>query len=189
LASKQIAAVLTIIGGVFYLFGSVLGSVITALLSSLASLSGGFSLVNVSNPSELSSLDIASSAALGVLAFGLFCGILIIVGGALINSDNAGRRKSGGILALAMMFIGGIPDIGGLLIGFFLTLVGGVLGLTYKANEPDISVGMMQGSSAPVASPQPSPMNRPPGGYCIKCGKQLHEGAVFCKYCGSPVPQ
>jgi hypothetical protein len=182
LVSKQIAAVLTIIGGVFYLFGSVVGSLMSALFSS-------FSYFR--NPSNLTSHSISSSAALAVLVFGLICGIMMIVGGALINSDESVRRKSGGILALATMVIGAVPDVGGLGIGFFLALVGGVLGLTYKPNEPDIILGMTQESPAPVAAPQPSPyqMSKTSGGYCIKCGKQLHEGAIFCKYCGSPVPQ
>jgi len=186
LASKQAAAVLTIIGGVFYLVGSVVGSIITALASDLTSLSSGF---NPSNPGassipSISSIpNLSSSFSLAVLGFGALCGAVIIVGGALINSDNAGWRKGGGILALAAMVIGAVPDVGGLLIGFILILVGGILGLTYKPNEPDIRIGIVQ---APQAS---STMNSGSGTYCIKCGKQLHEGALFCKYCGSPVPQ
>jgi len=191
LAGKQFAAVLTIIGGVFYLVGGVVASVIIAFVSNLGSLSGG--LGPSSGLSSIPSTSIpsgSSSAAVEVLAFGAVCGVVVIVGGAFINSSSAGKRKGGGVLALLAMLIGAIPDLGGLLIGFILILVGAVIGLTYKPSEPDIRVGISGGYSAPANAPLgSSPVANPSGEYCIKCGLQLHKGAVFCKYCGSPVPQ
>jgi len=192
LAGKQFAAVLTVIGGVFYLVGSVVASVIIVFVSNLGSLSSGLGPSSgLSSIPSISSIPGASSStALEVLAFGAVCGVVIIAGGALINSSSAGRRKGGGVLALLALLIGAIPDLGGLLIGFILALVGAVMGLTYKPNEPDIRVGMTGGYSVPAYAPLGSSLATSfSGGYCITCGKQLHKGALFCKNCGSPVPQ
>ncbi|MGD0396931.1 MAG: zinc ribbon domain-containing protein [Nitrososphaerales archaeon] len=134
----------------------------------------------------------ASSASVGegilaLLILGIFTGALIITGGALLNSDSPGRRKSGGILSIAMMVIGAVFTLGGLLIGFILVLIGSVIGLTYKG-EPDVVVGvtpMGPAWSAPVGE---SPTAQRPVKFCIKCGSALYEGAVFCGVCGAPIP-
>jgi len=184
LAGKQIAAVFTILGGVLYVFGSIVGGF---LFGSLLGFASGFG--SISNPARGFSLANAGAIALGVFVFGIFAAILIIVGGALLNSDQGPRRKAGGILALVTMVLGAVPDIGGFFIGFVFVLVGSVLGLTYKETSPDLTIGIAQ--TNPVYGPQGprTSAGTSPGQFCIKCGKQLYEGAVFCKYCGSPVPQ
>ena len=118
-----------------------------------------------------------------VFGLGVVSGGLIIVGGALLNSDSPDRRKSGGILAIVMMIVGAIPTLGGAVIGFFFTLLGGVIGLTYKG-EPDIIIGSvpMPPASQPAGSGGPLK-------FCIKCGLALHAGAVYCGSCGAPIPQ
>jgi len=193
LAGKQFAAVLTVIGGIFYLIGAVVASVIIDFVSNLGNLSSGLgtSSSGLSSIPSISSVPGASSSAASeVLAFGAVCAIAIIVSGAFINSNSSGWRKGGGILALLAMLIGAIPDLGGLLIGFILTLVGAVMGLTYKSNEPDTRMEMAGGYSAPAYAPLGSSLATSlSGGYCITCGQPLHKGAVFCKNCGSPVPQ
>lgn len=186
MVSKQIAAVFAILGGVFYLFGSFVGSFLLGSLSGFAGAFRGFS--NPAGPSVGNSLANAGAVALSVFVFGLFAAMLIIVGGALLNSDSGSRRKAGGILALVMMVLGAIPDVGGFFIGFVFVLVGSVLGLTYKESSPDLTIAVAQ--TTPLYGSQPaqaSPAGTA-GQFCIKCGKQLYEGAVFCKYCGSPVP-
>lgn len=180
--SKQIGAILTILGGVFYIFGSFIGG---ALLFGFGS---GYM------PSSA-----AEEAGAAVAVFGVFTGVLIIVGGALLNSDSSGRRKAGGILAVVMMVLGAIPTLGGLGIGFFFTLIGSVFGLTYKG-QPDIVIGMapmspFQPSMPPPQAPMvplqavPSPVVKGQVKFCIKCGSSLHAGAVFCASCGAEVPQ
>lgn len=186
MVSKQIAAVFAILGGVFYLFGSFVGGFLFGSLFGFANAFRSFS--NPAVPAVGNSLAKAGAAALSIFVFGLFAAMLIIVGGALLNSDSGSRRKAGGILALVMMVLGAVPDAGGFFIGFVFVLVGSVLGLTYKEGSPDLTIGVAQttphyGSQGPQAS-----TGNIAGQYCIKCGKQLHEGAVFCKYCGSPVP-
>lgn len=181
LVSKQVGAVLTILGGVFYIIGSFLGA---ALGSLFAGLTGAYS--SYQNGGVY--YNNVGAEFLFILGLGIFAGAMIIVGGALLNSDSSARRKSGGILAIVMMVFGALPSLGGLVIGFLLTLIGSVIGLTYKEGSPDIVVGYQ-----PVAAPsgyQPAPVSRTGGlKFCIKCGSSLHEGAVFCGSCGAPVPQ
>lgn len=179
MASKQAGAVLTILGGVFYIIGSLLGAVLTAVFVGMANaFPNGYQ--------GAPSVGLGSAGAIAVLVFGLgiFSGAMIIVGGALLNSDSSDRRKAGGVLAIAMMIIGAIPTFGGFLIGFILTLIGSVIGLTYKQG-PDVVIGTMaMPPQGPPAAAQPGPSR-----FCPKCGLALQQGAVFCGSCGAPVGQ
>ena len=184
MVSKQVGAIFVILGGVFYIFGSFAGAFLSAILSGLSY--GYSSYYGLSSTSPLST---AGEAALLVFVFGIFSGILIIVGGALINSESPDRRKSGGILAIAMMVIGAIPAVGGLIIGFLFTLVGSVIGLTYKG-APEIIIGTMPMAAPSVTSGVTEPRVGKAGTrFCIRCGMALHEGATYCGSCGAPVPQ
>ena len=187
MVSKQIAAVFAILGGVFYIFGSFVGGILFGSIVGFANSFQNFS--NPAVPAIGNSLADAGATALGIFVFGIFAAVLIIVGGALLNSEQGPRRKAGGILALVMMVLGAIPDVGGFFIGFIFVLVGSVLGLTYKEMSPDLTIGITQ-ASPPYGRQGPLTLSATPAGeFCIKCGKQLYQGAVFCKYCGSPVPQ
>jgi hypothetical protein len=174
LVSKQIGAIFAILGGVFYIIGSFVGG---ALLF-------GFSGLYMS-------YGAAEEAGVAFAVFGVFAGVLIIVGGALLNADSSGRRKAGGILAVVMMVLGAIPTLGGLGIGFLLALIGSVIGLTYKG-QPDFVIGM-----APMSPFQPSmppqavsiPVAKGRIRYCMMCGSPLDAGAVFCGSCGAKIPQ
>jgi len=183
LVSKQIAAVFAILGGVFYVFGSFVGGVLLGSLFGIADSIRGFS----SPGGDI--LANAGAAAVSIVVFGIFAGVLIIVGGALLNSDQGSRRKAGGILAIVMMILGAVPDVAGFGIGFIFVLIGSALGLTYKETSPDLTIAVEQRTPVYVQQGQRGYSASMGGEFCIKCGKQLHEGAVFCKYCGSPVPQ
>ncbi len=190
MVSKQVGAVFTILGGAFYIIGSFLGAIAGA--GFLFGFFGAFSSGGCPYPSawpfatcQSVNANSLGEAILLILAFGIATGALIITGGALLNSDSPGRRKSGGILAIAMMVLGALPTLGGLVIGFFFTLIGSVLGLTYKELSPDIVVGYQ-----PVAAPTTSAVSRTgPLKFCIKCGSALHEGSSFCGVCGAEVPR
>lgn len=184
MVSKQIAAVFAILGGVFYIFGSFVGGVLLGSIFGIAD-----SVRSFSSPLESNAVAKAGDAAAGILVFGIFVGVLIIVGGALLNSDTGSRRKAGGILAIVMMILGAIPDLAGFGIGFVFVLIGSVLGLTYKETSPDLTVGIERATPVFGQQGQRTYSGSTGGQFCIKCGQQLHEGAAFCKYCGSPVPQ
>lgn len=191
--SKQVGSVLAILGGVFYIIGAFVGWIAAA--GFYFGLFGAFTSTTMSNgvppfggnPAPSFNFGALGLVLLLIIAFGIFTGAMIVVGGALMNSDSAGRRKSGGILTVSMMVLGALPTLGGFGLGFILTLVGAVLGLTYKETSPDLVVGYQQ-----VARPNPqSPAATGSGGmrFCVKCGMALPEGAVYCGSCGAPVPQ
>jgi len=192
---------LTIVGGVFYVIG---GAVVGLLLESLSSLGGDLGLGSnglcplipqfpcTNTLPSLSETGGSGLDSLGYLVagFGVFAGVLIIVGGVLFTSEDPARRKIGGILAIIMILIGGLATLGGLLIGFILAVIGVYLGLTYKSNSQMV-IGL-----GPVGSlhlgPQAAPLSNTLAGsgplnYCIKCGSQIRPGAVFCGACGARV--
>ena len=193
---------LTIVGGVFYIIGgAVVAAVVDSLSSGLGGL-GGLGGVSFLGPFELNntnsglgSLTGLGSGSVGTIAdvllvIGLITGGLIIFGGILINSESSGRRKAGGILAAVMILLGSLTTLGGLLIGFILTVIGGYLGLTYKSNSRMV-IGL-----GPIGSvhlgPEGSPQSGTPAGtgplnYCIKCGSRIRPGAVFCGACGARI--
>jgi zinc-ribbon domain len=200
LATKKTAAILAVIGGVFYMIG---GALVAALLGSVSSGLGGlgsaggisflgpFEVDNSNTSSGLGGLGMGNLSGLTdvILAIGLVSGILIIFGGVLINSESSGRRKAGGIIVIVMALVGGLTTLGGLLVGFVLAGIGAYLGLTYKSRGMVIGlgpVGMLtlgsQGGAEASAPAGTGPLN-----YCIKCGSQIKAGAVFCGACGARI--
>jgi len=180
--SKQAAAVLTILGGAFYLGVGVL---IAAVAPTMPSLVSNFGTTGLGT----STID---AIVYSVAGFDILSGGLIIFGGYLLNSNNGGRRRAGGILAIVMMVLGALTSLGGFFIGFLLTLIGSVFGLTYKPEPSGVEYGGPAAVSYPAA-PQANPVpdyTAIPGrlNYCPKCGALLRQGSVFCASCGAKVP-
>jgi hypothetical protein len=178
LANKEVGAILTIVGGVFYLIGSFAGAIVISAF--FAGFSAGLSGSGPPATGGLSSFF--GPEFYLILAAGAATGILIIVSGALLLSDEPGRRRKAGILAIAMMIVGALPTVGGALIGFVLTLVGAILGLTYKAD--------IEASSARLSAPAGAVAGANLQGlrYCTGCGAPLDQSAKFCPSCGTKVP-
>jgi len=123
LAEKPTAAfVLSLIGGILILLGGIFGAIIGIIGGAAMSIIPGFGW--------LSGLIIA----LGIL--GLIFGIIVILGAVMINSGERGKVRTGSILVLIFsilsLFVGGT---GGFIIGFILSLIGSILGLTWKPSE------------------------------------------------------
>ena len=123
MAEKPTAAfVLSLIGGILILLGGIFGAVIGIIGGAAMSIVPGFGW--------LSGLIIA----LGIL--GLIFGIIVILGAVMINSGERGKVRTGSILVLIFsilsLFVGGT---GGFIIGFILSLIGSILGLTWKPSE------------------------------------------------------
>ena len=184
LVSKLTAAILTIAGGFFYaVVGAIIGLAAAYYPGGLANnLDTGVNL-----PASL-----VNDVIYAVAAFGIISGALIMVGGFLLNSDSKSRRRWGGVLALVMMVLGAIPTVGGLVIGFILTLVGAVLGLSNKSEPPATSYAhpatpqppqTTQAAQAPDYTAFPGRTN-----YCSSCGARLRDGSIFCSSCGARVP-
>ena len=182
MVSKATAAVLTIVGGTFYV---AVGALFAAVAPSTSSLVGSFSSVGTTGLSA-SSLE---AIVYYVAAFDIISGALIVLGGFLLNSSSGGTRKAGGILAIIMMVLGALTTLGGLVIGFILTLVGSIFGLTYKPEPPAVEYpapypAESRTNPAPDYTALPGRLN-----YCPKCGARLREGSVFCASCGAKVPE
>ncbi len=106
------AFVLSLIGGVIILVGAMF---IAAFLSFAASLLLGFAIVT--------------------LPLGILCGVMIIVGAAMMK--NREKVYTGAALVLAFSLIS-LFSLGGFFLGFLLALIGGILGLTWRPAPPRI---------------------------------------------------
>jgi MFS family permease len=116
------AFVLSLIGGIFILlFGIIFGILpflFGAVIAAIPGL-GGFGGIII---------------VLGLL--GIIYGILVIIGAALIYTGDKGKVKIGGILVLLFSILSIFsPAFGGIIIGFILGLVGGILALVWKPEE------------------------------------------------------
>jgi len=116
------AVYLTVAGGVFYLLG---GAAITLLVGSLSSSFGsldgilGLNGFPGFNSTAVPTLDTSGFNDIAYLigGFGILAGVMIIVGGVLMGSEQPNRRKAGGILAVVMVFLGALPTLGGFVLG------------------------------------------------------------------------
>jgi len=188
------------VGGVFYVIGGALVASLASALSGLGNLGDIFgNYGGLLTPTTTTSVSTSglNDIVYAVGGFGIVAGVLIIAGGFLMGSEQPNRRKAGGIMAVVMMVLGALPALGGLLIGFILTAIGGYMGLTYKAARSNFTVGLgpvgsvtlgPQSTSHPSAG-APAEAGAGPLNYCIKCGSRLRDGAVFCGACGARVPE
>jgi hypothetical protein len=175
------------------------GALVASLLGSVSSSLSGFGGLNtgglIPDTSSDTSLGLGSGSVDAIadvlLVIGVVTGLLIVFGGVLINSERPGRRKAGGILVIVMIVVGGLTTLGGLLIGFILAAIGAYLGLTYKSNARAMVIGLGPVGSFTLGSSGPAqpigPAGAGPLNYCIKCGSQIRQGAVFCGACGARI--
>ncbi|MDA4134129.1 MAG: zinc ribbon domain-containing protein [Thaumarchaeota archaeon] len=194
------AVYLTVAGGVFYVIGGALVFSLAGALSGFGNLSSLYGNCGGLCPSTATtSIDTSglNDIVYAIGGFGILAGVLMIVGGVLMGSDQPNRRKAGGILAVIMLVLGSLPALGGLLIGFILAAIGCYMGLTYKASRSNFTMGfgpvgsVTLGPQSPAnpSAGAPPEAGRGPLNYCIKCGSRLRDGAVFCGACGARVPE
>ncbi len=130
MAEKPTAAfVLSLIGGIFVILGALLWIVLGPFLA-------------------LFSLDLGLGAAM-MGAVGLIMGLIIIVGGVMMYVKPE-QHVIWGVLVLLLAIVSIPFSFAGAVIGFILTLVGGILGLVFKPSMP---------MAAPYGAP---PMAPPP---------------------------
>lgn len=129
MAERPTAAfVLSLIGGVIVLCVGIIISLAGALISSIVGLGG-------------------LGAILGV--FGIICGILMVVGAAMLYSRPQQHRMWSAIV-LVFSILSWFGAAGGLFIGLILGLIGGILGIIWKPSA--IQHALM--SPSPSASSQ-----------------------------------
>src|SRR3989442_7800331 len=104
------AMVLSLIGGLFVIFGGAALAFAGSLIGSL----------NVAGAGSASS----TTLALGIV--GVIMGIIMVVGGFMLYSKPA-SAKMWGVIVLVLSIISWVTAAGGLFIGFLLGLIGGIL--------------------------------------------------------------
>jgi len=115
------AFILSLIGGIFILIGSLIGSILAGIL--------GGAMMLVPFLGGLGALVIL------IAILGVIFGIIIIIGAVMINSGDPSRVRTGSILVLIFSILSLLLTGGGFIIGFILALVGGILGLVWKPSE------------------------------------------------------
>jgi hypothetical protein len=115
------AFVLSLIGGIFILIGSLVAFAFAGILGGammFLPFLGGFGALLI---------------ILGIL--GVIFGIIIIIGAVMINSGDPSKVRAGSILVLIFSILSLLTTGGGFLIGFILALIGSILGLVWKPSE------------------------------------------------------
>jgi len=115
------AFVLSLIGGIFILIGSLIVSAFAGIVGGammLIPFLGGFGALLI---------------FLGII--GVVFGIIIIIGAVMINSGDPSRVRTGSILVLIFSILSLFTTSGGFIVGFILALIGSILGLVWKPSE------------------------------------------------------
>jgi len=122
--------VLSLIGGICVIIGGAFIAFVGSLVSSFGYLANG----GASGGSTVT--------AFGVV--GIIMGLIMVVGSFMLYSKPT-RAKMWGIIILVLSILSWVTAVGGLVIGFILGLIGGILAIMFKP------------SAVPVA-PAPAPI-------------------------------
>src|SRR6267378_5578290 len=156
--------VLSVIGGIFVIFGGAALAFVGSLIGSL----------------NVTGTGAASNTALGLGIAGVIMGIIMVVGGFMMYSKPT-SAKMWGVIVLILSIISWVTALGGFFIGFLLGLIGGILALTFKPTmAPGAMPPPMMSSSMPMGSPMGSM-----GMTCKNCGASIPAGATRCPSCGA----
>ena len=175
------AFVLSLLGGIFCVIGGLvligIGAFVDSLgslggLGGLSSLTGGLgnftgnlgNLTSIAGSTSSGGFSIANLGELGVL-MGIATVALAVM---ILKVPERHQLWGASVLVLSILSIAG--SLGGLLLGFILGLVGGVLAISWKPN-------------AAAAAP-PIQITR----ICPNCGTVIQKDAKFCSYCGKSLP-
>jgi len=124
------AMVLSLIGGICVIIGGAFIAFVGSLVSSFGYLANG-----------------GTTGGTIVTVFGvvgIIMGLIMVVGGFMMYSKPS-SAKMWGVIVLILSILSWVTAVGGLVIGFILALVGGILAIVYKP------------SAATAASPPPAP--------------------------------
>ena len=118
MAEKPTAAmVLSLIGGIFVILGGAFIAFVGSLVSSFGYLANG-----------------GTNGGTGVTivgVVGVIMGMIMVVGGFMMYSKPS-SAKMWGIIVLILSILSWFTAVGGLVIGFILGLIGGILAIMFK---------------------------------------------------------
>jgi hypothetical protein len=173
MASKTVAMMLCIVGGIFYMIGGLFGGFFIAGYEAYVATRGILT-------------DTVFEQVFWILELSIIVGVVtgaIIIGGVLMHSNNPRRRRLGGVFAIVGMVAGAVNTLGGVLFGIILTILGSIVWLTYK--EPQVSI-----STLPLVSSVSPGMASAPAftpvvtRVCPSCRSDISQDAKFCPHCG-----
>jgi hypothetical protein len=141
------AFVLSLIGGIFILLWGLL-------------------IAAIGVAAENASLGFYGSGAVWIGVTETLLGLLVIIFGVLLYILPEHHVALGVLVLLCSIF--SLIGLGGLLIGFILGLIGGILGIVHK----------------PTPTP-PSVVYVHPQRMCVKCGRAVQPESRFCPNCGN----
>jgi hypothetical protein len=152
------AFTLSLIAGIFVLLGGLIVAVIGAVFTFFA---------------------FGIGAIIGI--FGIVWGIIIIVGANNLRAHPE-QHVTWGVIIMVFSLVSWFGGLGGLLIGFLLGLIGGVIAISWQPSQTTI---------APTYVSPPSPTSSTPtvqaNRYCPNCGAPLPPNSAFCPNCGKPL--
>ncbi len=111
------AMVLSLIGGIFVILGGAFIAFVGSLVSSFGYLANGGTT--------------GGTVVTVVGVVGIIMGLIMIVGSFMLYSKPS-SAKMWGIIILILSILSWFTAVGGLVIGFILGLVGGILAIKYK---------------------------------------------------------
>ncbi len=153
------AFTLSLIAGIFVLLGGLIVALIGAVFTFFA---------------------FGIGAIVGIL--GLVWGIIIIVGANNLRAHPE-QHVTWGAIILVFSLISWVGAVGGLLIGFLLGLIGGILAIAWQPPQTT--------STPTYASPSPPPSTPTMQAtrYCPNCGAPVPPNSTFCPNCGKQLTQ
>src|SRR5437879_13504469 len=118
MASKAAAMVLCVVGGLFYMLGGFAGGTLIMIYETF--LRYGISASALDNQDFFWILELS-------IVIGVITGSMIIVGGVMMNSKLAERRRLGLRIAVIGTVAGLVNTLGGAVLGALLSLIGCIL--------------------------------------------------------------
>jgi len=162
------AFILSLLAGIFFVIGAGLLIGIGALVGSIGDLGSLGSIPGLGNATSISgSTSGVGLSIVGLGVFGVLLGIVTIAAAVLIHERPAKHRLWGALLVVFSV-VSWVGSIGGLLIGFILGLIGGVLAITWK---PSVASTQFQITRV-----------------CPNCGTVIQKDVKFCPHCGRSLP-
>lgn len=107
---------------------------------------------------------------------GIAWGIIILVSANHLRA-HPDQHATWGAIILVFSLISWLGGLGGLLIGFLLGLIGGIMAITW---QPQVTTPPNVYQPPPTSPAPPTQATR----YCSYCGAPLAADAVYCPHCG-----
>ena len=162
--------VLSLIAGIFVILGGLFIAFVGSVVSSFGYLANGGA-----SPGTVVTI-------VGVV--GIIFGLIMIVGAAMMYS-NPKSAKMWGAIVLVMSILSWFTAVGGLVIGFLLGLIGGILAIVFKPTMVPGAMPPQSMGAMPMGSMGPSPTMGSMGMTCKNCGASIPAGATRCPNCGA----